>query len=321
VSKVIIGAPGKDLKSFISHISFDLKRRRVEYLVVGFFNDNGQPIGMIENKGKASWVECNSNHIIETARKLKATGVCLLHNHPRSVREAPNLKPSDEDISFLKDFIPALDGTGLTYLGNWISSNGHLTEILYSLQAKNELKNIDNQFSDAVIASLLTPELKFNIQQLTKTLLLQVNWYRITEKYFKGSKVEFIVKSLKYFGDDEEEWMFCMTSEDTNNIRSGVALNVEQAIKAYDAIVELQNVSNKLKAIDIEYTEVTVDIADNAKCGFYQTGTEQGAFWNMGNNQIFLKVSDLTCISDFVAVGLEKVDSIISQTQNSVSQN
>jgi DNA repair protein RadC len=82
MSKVILGAPGNDLKSFLNHISFDLKKRRIEYFVVGFFNANDQPIGMIETKGRSSWVECNSNKIIDTARKLKATGVCLLHNHP-----------------------------------------------------------------------------------------------------------------------------------------------------------------------------------------------------------------------------------------------
>jgi len=316
MSKVILGVPGNDLKSFLNHISFDLKKRRIEYFVVGFFNANDQPIGMIETKGRSSWVECNGSKIIDTARKLKATGVCLIHNHPRSVKESPNLKPSQEDLSFLRNFITSMEGTGIKYFGNWITSNGHLNEVLYTIQKNNTSEPFNDLFSDSELASLLTPELKNVVELLTKTLLLQVNWHKISSKYFQGNKVEFIVKSFKYWGDAEEEWMFCMTAEDTDERSSGDALTVEQAIKAYDAIIELKHVSDNLKSVEIEYTEVTVDISDKTKCGFYQDGLEQGAFWYIGNNQIFLKVADLTCISDFVAAGLEKIDQLISQTNS-----
>ncbi len=271
---------------------------------------------MIENKGRSSWVECNSNKIIETARKLKACGLCLLHNHPRSVKDSPNVKPSQEDITFLREFINSIEGTGLKYLGNWITSNGHLNEILYNIQNNKNTGSESVIFTDSELASLLSPELKSVIQILTKTLLLQVNWHRISDKYFQGNKVDFIVKSFKYWGDTDEEWMFCMTAEDTNEGTSGDALTVEQAIKAYDAIIELQKVSSKLQSVDIEYTEVTVNISDKTKCGFYQTGVEQGAFWYIGSNQIFLKVTELACISDFIAAGLEKIDLIINQTSS-----
>ena len=92
-------------------------------------------------------------------------------------------------------------------------------------------------------------------------------------------------------------------------------VSVEQAIKAYDAIIELQNVSSKLITTDLEYTEVNVDIGVNIKCGFYQTGVKQGAFLYLGTNQMFLKVAELGCISDFIAAGLEKIDSVLNQIE------
>ena len=315
MGNIIIGAPGNDLKTFVNHISFDLKKRKVEYSVVGFFNGNGQPIGMIETKGRSSWVECSSNQVIETARKLKASGICLLHNHPRNVKESPCLKPSTADISFLREFISALDGTGLKYLGSWITSNGHLTETLHTIQTKNNPEIDTSLFSDSEITSLLTPDLKDTIQQLTKTLLLQVNWYNISETYLYNNKVEFKVKSIKYWGEEDEVWVFSITAEDSNNRQSGDVISVEQAIKAYDAIIELQNVSSKLITTDLEYTEVNVDIGVNIKCGFYQTGVKQGAFLYLGTNQMFLKVAELGCISDFIAAGLEKIDSVLNQIE------
>ena len=83
MANTITHAPGENLKTFVKHISYDLKRRKVEYSIVGFFNSNGQPTGMIESRGRTSWVEINIAQVIDMARKLSANGICLMHNHPR----------------------------------------------------------------------------------------------------------------------------------------------------------------------------------------------------------------------------------------------
>jgi len=312
----ITHAPGDNLKTFVKHISYDLKRRKVEYSIVGFFNSNGQPIGMIETRGRTSWVEINIAQVIDTARKLNANGICLMHNHPRGIKESPDLTPSNADIASLRAFITELDGTELQYLGDWIVSNGHIVEILHTIQSKKNPEIDLLLFSDEEVTSLLTPGLTDAIQELTKTALLQVNWYNISDKYLFNNKVEFKIKSFKYWGQDEEMWVFSINAEDNEGRSSVAAMSIEQAIKAHDAIIELRNVSSKLSVVDLEYTEVKVELCDNVSCGFYQKGIKQGAFLYIGSNQIFIKVSDISCITDFVVAGLEKIDSLISRSLN-----
>lgn len=311
----LMQAPGSNLKDFIKHLSYDLARRKIEYAIVGFFNTNGQPIGMMETRGRTSWVEVNIGQVVETALKLNASGICLLHNHPRSIKEAPNLKPSDADIASLREFTTRLDGTGLTYLGDWIISNGHIAEILHTVQAKRS-PEFDSPFSDKEVATLLTPDLVDVIHELTKTALLQVDWYNISEKYLFKNKVEFKIKRFTYWGQDGEMWVFAINAEDNEGRTSAATLSIEQAIKAHDAIIELQNVSAKLSEEQVEYTEVRVEISNEVNCGFYQSGMEQGAFLYVGNNQMFIKVADLSCISNFVVAGLEKIDLLVTRKSN-----
>lgn len=312
----VVHAPGSNLKDFVKHISYDLKRRKIEYSIVGFFNSNGQPTGMIETRGRTSWVEINTTRVVDMARKLNAGGICLLHNHPRGIKEPPDLKPSGADIASLREFVTELDGTGLQYLGDWIVSNGHIIEILNTLQCSKNPEIDSSQFTGEEYATLLTPELTDAIQELTKTALLQVNWYNISKKYLFKNKVEFKIKNIKYWGQDDEMWIFGISAEDNEGRGAAAGMSIEQAIKAHDAIVELQNVSNKLSETEIEYTEVKVELCENVNCGFYQEGKKQGAFLYIGSNQIFLKVSDLSCISDFVVSGLEKIDSIVNRASN-----
>lgn len=305
-------SPGHNLKTFVNHISHDLKKRKIEYSIVGFFNSNGQPIGMIETRGRSSWVEFDSAQPIGIARKINANGICILHNHPRGIKEPPDLKPSQADISSLRNFVSALDGTELKYLGDWIVSNGHAVEILHAIQSKKNSELDTTLFSDAELASLLTPDLTDVIHELTKTSLLQANWYKISEHYLYNNKVEFIVRSFKYWGEDEELWDFYIRAEDNNGNSCASLMTIEQALKAYDAIVELQNASNKLINNDVEYTEIKIDICDQITCGFFQEGVKQSAFLYIGNNKMFIKVNDLVYILDFITNGLEKIDSMIA---------
>lgn len=312
-------APGHNLKTFVNHISCDLKKRKIEYSIVGFFNSSGQPIGMIETRGRSSWVEFDSAQPIGIARKINANGICILHNHPRGIKEPPDLKPSQADISSLRNFVSALDGTGLKYLGDWIVSNGHAVEILHAIQSKKNSELDTTLFSDAELASLLTPDLTDVIRELTKTSLLQADWYNISEQYLYNNKVEFKVRSFKYWGENEEIWDFYIIAEDNNGNTCSSSMSIEQAIKSYDAIVELQNVANKLIKKNVEYTEIKIDICDKITCGVFQEGIKQSAFLYIGNNKMFIKVDDLGYISYFITNGLEKIDSVIAQTAIDIS--
>jgi hypothetical protein len=310
----LVQAPGSNLNEFVKNISYDLKRRKIEYSIVGFFNSNGQPMGMIETRGRTSWVEINITQIIDMARKINASGICLIHNHPRGIKESPDLKASIADISSLRTFITELDGTGLQYLGDWIVSNGHIVETLHTIQSRKNPEVGSSVFSDEEVATLLTPNLADAIQELTKTALLQIDFYSIFEKYLFKNKVEFKIKCFKYWGQNAEAWVFNINTEDSEGVISAAAMSIEQAIKAHDAIIELQSVSDKLSSVEVEYTEVKIELCDNVNCGFYQTGTKQGAFLYIGSNQMFVKVSELSCISDFVVAGLEKIDLIINHS-------
>ncbi len=311
----ILVAPGNDLISFLSHISYDLKKRRIEYSVIGFFNSDGQPMCMIENKGRSSWVECDSKQIIDVALEIKATGLCFIHNHPSSLKEQPDLKPSEADLSFLKDLITSLEGTGLGYLGCWITSNGHLNEILYSLHKNKTTTPFNDFFTDTIFATLLTPNFKNVVESLTKTELLQLNRYKISSVYIDECRIVFNIRRYKYLGiDDEDTWAFCFEARDSNSNEFIFSLNSEQAIKAYDAVIELMTFSEQLLSTEIEYTEVTAKLCDDSSCGFYQDNNQQKAFWNIGNNiNLFFPITDLNVISNFIVAGLEKIDQIQNQ--------
>lgn len=320
----ILEAPGNDLISFLSHISYDLKKRRIEYSVIGFFNSDEQPICMIENKGRSSWVECDSKQIIDKALGIKATGLCFIHNHPSSLKEQPNLKPSETDLSFLKGLITSLEGTGLGYLGCWITSNGHLNEILYSLHKNKTTTPYNDFFTDTLFATLLTPNFKNVVESLTKTELLQLNSYRISSVNIDECRIFFNIRRLKYLGIAyEDTWLFYFEARDSNSNEFifSFSLNSEQAIKAYDAVIELMTVSEQLLSTEIEYTEVTAKLCDDSSCGFYQDYHTQKAFWKIGNNiNLFFPITDLNVISNFIVAGLEKIDQIQNQ-ESSISDN
>lgn len=315
----IIGAPGENLDEFISRIANDLKTRRVEYIVAGFFNNNGQPMGMIEEKGRSSWVEFSLNEIVETAKQLKATSVLLLHNHPKKMSEKPDLEPSPADIQSLKAFINLLENAGLEYYGDWIVSNGHVSEILTHLNNKKIDKESSN-ISDIEINRMLNKTVKDAVNKLTKTALLQVYLYKIWEEKFDYHKLTIHVLKSRYWGDETEGYQFKITDADqmqNPTQESYTLMSVEEANKAYDAINELLNISNQLQSKNIEYTEVKIVISSDIICGFYQTGTEQNGFLYIGNSKLFLPVNKLNWIVDFIRKGFEKIDEVLNSNDES----
>ena len=315
----IIGAPGDNLEEFISRIANDLKARRVEYIVAGFFNNDGQPMGMIEEKGRSSWVEFSLNEIIETAKKLEATGILLLHNHPRKISEKPDLEPSQADIESLREFINVLDNAGLEYYGDWIVSNGHVSEILNHLSNKR-VDQASSNISDIEMNRMLNKTVKDAVNKLTKTALLQVYFYKISEENFDYHKLTIHVLKSRYWGDETEGFQFKITDADqmqNPTQESYASMSVEEATKAYDAINELLNISKQLQSKNIEYTEVTIVISNEISCGFYQKGTEQKGFLYIGNSKLFLPVTKLNCIVDFIRKGFEKIDEVLNSNDES----
>jgi hypothetical protein len=313
MSTKIILAPGSSLSDFVRHISHDLSRRRIEYAIVAFFDENSQPIGMIETKGRTSWVEISIKDIVETAINLKAHGVCLLHNHPRSIKEAPDLIASDADISVVNEFTTLLDAAGIVYLGSWIVSNGKVTEVLYDLYSGKVLDS-NLLFSEKEIAAIFTRDLINAIEDLTKTDLLQMEQYQISQKYLSGNRINFMVRRFKYWGREGEKWLFVIEVEDGNfGATSIVSLSIEQALNAYDVVNKLLDASENLIQKNVEYTELTAQISNEISCGFYQQDKTQGGFMDVGGSKFFSEVAELSCISQFVADGLEKIDSIRSE--------
>jgi hypothetical protein len=185
-------------------------------------------------------------------------------------------------------------------------------ETLHTIQSRKSPEVDSSIFSDEEIATLLTPDLADAIQELTKTALLQKDFFNVSEKYLFRNKIEFQIKRIKYWGQNEEVWVFSINAEDNEGVISNAALSIEQAIKAHDAIIELLSVSDKLSSVEVEYTELKIELCDNVNCGFYQKGTEQGAFLYIGRNKMFVKVRELSCISEFVVAGLEKIDVIVN---------
>lgn len=198
MAKDVITAPGKDLESFLKELSYDLKRRKVEYLNVGLFNKETEPIGMIEIKGQSSWVVFDVNQIIELAWKHKAYGICFLHNHPCASMESPDLTPSQNDFLTLRKIFDIIKDDDMKFLGSWITSNSHLTEIL-NYYCKNSIKREGELFfSDFDISTFLTLQLRETYDSLTKSNLLQISWFNLFSSYIDRCKLVFNIIRIKY---------------------------------------------------------------------------------------------------------------------------
>jgi len=309
---VIISAPGKDINEFIRHLTNDLRTRRVEYAIIGFINSQGQPIGMIEEKGRTSWVGFDLSNIIETALKLKATGLLLLHNHPVASKDNAQLLPSNEDINLLKEMLGRIESAGLEYCGFWITSNGHVAEILYQIQYSKILTS-QEKISEIDINRFLSVDLKNIVISLTKTSLLQIYWYKIKEIYITRHKYLAHILKIRYWGSEDEVYSFKMSLEDENDTEYSGSMTIEEATKAYDAVKELLNIAKHLQGKYIEYTEVKVTLSDQINCGFYQKDYEQSAFLYIGSHPLFLKVESLDVIIETIEKGFEIIERVVNK--------
>jgi len=105
--------PGNSLTSFLNHIAYDLKTRRIEYLIIAYFNQNGIPLRMRQVTGRTSWVGYSIAEIVLEANMLEAKGICIVHNHPVTTQEKPALQSSSQKAQPMKILHAHPDGWSL----------------------------------------------------------------------------------------------------------------------------------------------------------------------------------------------------------------
>lgn len=313
----IVSAPGKDLETFITTIACDLKKRKIEYLIIGLFNNETVPIGMEEIRGRSSWVDFEISHIIELARKYKATSICLLHNHPCSPSETPNLSPSSADYKSLKHLLEEIDDASIGFLGSWITSNGKFTEILnyYNDIGQKTLGN-DVCLTDEIVSKFLTLELKDKYKKIVKAELVHVSWFLLFTEYLGRSKYSFNILRFKYYGQAFVDYSFRIDLQDNvanNHIGS---MTIEEAMRAADSLRELVKVAQSLEVEENEYSELKLTLSENIKCGAFQDETKKNAFITIDQNQDFVKVNDLKVLIKFIELGLSKIEDLMDKDNN-----
>jgi hypothetical protein len=308
----ITSAPGTNLVSFLKSISFDLKRRKLEYLIIGCFNKDITPIGMIEVKGRSNFVGFNLDELLDQAKMIRSFGVCLLHNHPTVVHNHANLEPSKEDLASLKTFIEKLKEFDLNYLGDWIASNSHIVEILniYNNSKKLQLEN-PNLFSDIDITTSLQPSLLDVIKEITKNELTHRSWFRFSTEYIGQSKFVFNVIRIKYYGYKDADYFLRVDVTNSDKNEGTGILTVEEALKAYDTLNEIYEITSKLVTKPKEYTEITVSFSESINVGVYGDMNNWDAFITINLIQTFMKINDFKKFELFVQQGIEKIEQLI----------
>ncbi|HUT55216.1 MAG TPA: hypothetical protein VM658_17635 [bacterium] len=117
---------------------------------------------------------------------------------------------------------------------------------------------------------------------------------------------------ISYWGSEYENYQFKISAKNNDDVESSCTLSVEEATKAYDAVVELLKIAEHLKMKIVEYDEVSINLNDNIRCGFYQSNNDQYGFMHIGCNSIFLPVIKLNCIVDFINKGFDKIESVLN---------
>lgn len=308
----ITNAPGTNLESFLKSISFDLKRRKLEYLIIGCFNKDMTPIGMIEVKGRSNFVGFNLDELLDQAKKIRSVGVCLLHNHPTAAHTQANLEPSKEDLASLKTFIEKLKEFDLNYLGDWIASNSHIVEILntYNDSKKLQMEN-PNLFSDIDITTSLQPSLNEVIKGITKNELMHQSWFRLSTEYIGQSKFVFNVMRVKYYGNSDSYYSLRVEVSDPDNNEGIGILTVEEALKAYDTFNEIYDITSKLVTKPKEYTEIRVEFSESIIVGVFGDMNNWDAFIKIASIQTLMKIKDFKKFELFVQQGIEKIEQLI----------
>lgn len=313
MSNSLISAPGKSLEEFLKELAFDLRKRKIEYLNVGLFNKDFEPIGMLEIKGHSSWVEFDQNKIIELARKYKAYGICFLHNHPCSAKESPYLIPSENDIQALKKILKTIENNDLNFLGSWITSNSHLTEIFNYCVNNSFIVNKESYFDESDKDTFLTPYLRQSYENLTKSDLTQTSFFTLFTEYLSRNKFSFSIVRARYYGKSFASYSFSIEVEDLEENTYNARLTIEEALRASDSIKELMIAIEETKITKDEFTQLRIDLSKNMSCIAYKSIDERNAVIEVNGHNIFLKIKDLETLLRFFEVGFEKIENLINE--------
>jgi hypothetical protein len=325
--------PGNSLASFLKAVAYDLKRRQIEYLVAAYFDENESPKAMRQITGRTSWVTSSINDIIEEAKKIKAAGVCLVHNHPASAGEKPSLKPSDEDINYQRQFLEACQKNNLSYLGDWIVSKGRFTETLYyTLQMS--LKERESPFEQDIY-NAVTPSLKGTIEALTKPLVVVFDSYNIGHiagKHNRGLQIQ-TRNVYPLDNTDDSTYQLLLTIHEFTEVTAlerfnaelatgqklgqyetvtefSDLLSFEETTRACDAIQDIYEAARRLSGSTVEYKEVKFSFTDNSDCGFFQKSENQSAFVTIKGQFIFLDVNDFRELHNLFLKALDQLESL-----------
>jgi hypothetical protein len=325
--------PGNSLPSFLKAVAYDLKRRQIEYLITAYFDENGLPRAMRQITGRTSWITSSINDIIEEAKGINASGVCLVHNHPAKGGEKPNLTPSDEDITYQRQFLEACQKNNLAYLGCWIVSKGHFTETLYHMWQVALKKEEGPLAQDIYVA--LTPTLKETVEALTKPLVVVLDQYDID--YISGNNNRRLAvqsRNVYPLGNPEANaYQLLLTIREVAEVSPLERFNVklatgqevgeyknvaefsdvlsfEETSRACDAIQEVYEEAVRLSFSTVKYKEVNLKLSDNSACGFFQKEATQTAFITIKGEHIFLAVNDFQELHHLFEKAIDQLESL-----------
>lgn len=120
------------LEDFISMMRHELSNRRIEYLVIGFFNQDKNLIAWQEIRGHSIWVTVSSAATVQLALAKGAASIAEVHNHPNLGSPQPLLEPSDADFESSYALWKACKGHGIEFLGAYIVSKREVHEYFFS---------------------------------------------------------------------------------------------------------------------------------------------------------------------------------------------
>lgn len=315
--------PGNSLPSFLRTISYDLKWRQIEYLILAFFNDKENPIAMRQVTGRTSWVAYSVDRIIAEAKELNASGICIVHNHPTINDEKPDLKPSLEDISFQQQFLDACQTSKLSYLGSWISSKGQFTEILYYVW-QTAIRKQDSLTDQELlkINYALTPAFTDTVKSLTKPIIIVTDEYvigKIENNYSDTYGIfNLSARAMNSYPliDPYSGLLWLKLTIDFSEIEF---LSYEELNRACYGISELCEESKRLSCSStmtyIKYKKIELDITNKLSCGFYHggyyhEGIEQDGFIIINNKIHTFEISTLQKIHQLFDKALIHLDSL-----------
>jgi len=143
------------MEDFLEMMKYELSNRRVEYSVVGFFDQDKKLITWQEVKGHTVWVGINIDSVVQAALACQAKYVANLHNHPVPGDISPMLEPSDADFESAFAFYDACLKNGLELYGSWIVSKREIREYFYSTCQRLHISLDEEQHQERIVDDIV----------------------------------------------------------------------------------------------------------------------------------------------------------------------